>query len=96
MGTREFPMTADPSTRVIQLEMASANYVPQGVSEQSGGQPFASNVFEAKAVIPKGLSIFVVGPARKHPPTPWTLSDEGPEFVLQICHRLDPRGDRPF
>ena len=28
MGTSEFPMTADPSTRVIQLEMASANYVP--------------------------------------------------------------------
>ena len=76
--------------------VANCSLVPQGVSEQSGGQPFASNVFEAKAVILKGLSIFVVGPARKHPPTPWTLSDEGPEFVLQICHRLDPRGDRPF
>ena len=50
MGAREFPMTADPSTRVIQLEMASPNYVPQGVGEQSQDLPFAALVLDAKAV----------------------------------------------
>ena len=50
MGAREFPMTADPSTRVIQLEMASPNYVPQEAVEQSQDRPFAALVLDAKAV----------------------------------------------
>jgi hypothetical protein len=37
MGTSQFPMSADPSTRVIQLEMASANYVPITDVHRSGG-----------------------------------------------------------
>jgi hypothetical protein len=42
-------MTADPSTRVIQLEMASANYVPIPDNQNLRDRPFAAAVREAKA-----------------------------------------------
>jgi hypothetical protein len=44
----------------VQQSVMAYGIVPQGVSEQSGGQSFASNVFEAETVIPNGMSIFVI------------------------------------